>query len=253
MLMRAFQRDRLIQGVPKEAELINRRGVWFFQLVLELPDILPLRLLHTVDVYDKVLGIDLGENVIAALSSGKLFRGGQLCHERDRFLAMRSRIQSNGSESSKQLLRKVSGREKRYVKYTNHLISKAIIQEAIKLGYTVIALEKLTNIRKRIKAGKRVRSRLHRWAWDQLQNFIEYKAKAAGLKVIYGNPAYTSKMCADCGALGIRRKDRFECTSCGILRHSDLNASLNSSKIALSTGSATVPVNAPNVATAQRR
>ncbi len=35
-----------------------------------------------------------------------------------------------------------------------------------------------TNILKRIKVGKRMRYRLHRWSWAQLQSFINYKAQA---------------------------------------------------------------------------
>lgn len=44
----------------------------------------------------------------------------------------------------------------------------------------VIAVERLTHIRERIKAGKRVRTRLHRWGWAQLQNFVQYKARGRG-------------------------------------------------------------------------
>src|SRR5208283_3543768 len=103
---------------------------------------------------------------------GKLFGGGQLRHERDRALALRSRLQSNGSKSASQLLQKISGTEMRHVTHVNHEISKAIVQEAINTGCDMIALEDPTNIRKRIKARKRVRSRLHRWPWAQLQEFI---------------------------------------------------------------------------------
>ena len=86
MIMGDYQRDRLKQGVPREAELINKKGIWFFHLILELPDVLPIALLHTSKAYDKILGVDLGENVLAALSSGKFFGGGTICHKRDCFL-----------------------------------------------------------------------------------------------------------------------------------------------------------------------
>ena len=56
-------------------------------------------------------------------------------------------------------------------------------------------LEDLTNIRANIKAGKRVRTRLHRWAFRQLRDFVAYKAEAAGLNVIFVEPAYTSQTC----------------------------------------------------------
>jgi hypothetical protein len=43
---------------------------------------------HPVISSDKVLGVDLGKNILAATSSGKLFGGGKLRYERDRALAL---------------------------------------------------------------------------------------------------------------------------------------------------------------------
>jgi IS605 OrfB family transposase len=191
----------------------------------------------------------MGENNLAATSSGKLFCGGQLRHKRDCFLNFRRRLQSNGSKSAKQLLKKVSGREARHVRHVNHEVSKAIVAEAIENGYSIIALEKLTNIRKRIKAGKRMRSRLHRWAWWQLQEFIAYKAQGAGIQIVFVNPAYTSKTCYVCGNLGIRSKHRFSCPICGRLAHSDRNAAQNIASLGSVYTVPTGDVNRPNVAT----
>jgi IS605 OrfB family transposase len=244
MVLGQFQQQYLERGVSKEAELVCKNGIWFFNLVLDVPDAKP------VAPSRKVLGVDLGENVLAATSSGKLFGGGQLRYERDRALALRSQLQSNGSESAKQLLKKISGKEARHMTHVNHEISKAIVKQALDSGCDMVAMEDLTNIRKRIRAGKRVRSRLHRWAWAQLQAFIEYKALAAGLRVVFVNPAYTSKMCADCGQIGTRNKHRFVCKICGIQRHSDLNASCNIRRIAVSADTATGTVNYPYVAAA---
>jgi putative transposase len=253
MIVVEFQQNYFLRGVPKEAELVCNNGIWFFNLVFDIPDVEPLTLLSSSTLYEAVLGIDLGENNLATTSSGKIFKGGLIRFKRDCELALRKRLQRNGSKSAKQLLRKISGKEARYMKHINHIISKALIKEALDAGCTIIALENLTNIRQRIKAGKRMRLRLHRWAWAQLQRFIEYKAKAAGLIVIYVNPAYTSKECAECGNIGRRSKHRFECKACGILRHSDVNGSLNIRKIALSADRATASVNRPNVAAAQSR
>ncbi len=237
-----FQRNYLQTGKPKEAELLCKKGQWYFNLVIEIAD--PT----LIQPNGEVLGVDLGENNLATTSTGKIFGGGKLRHERDQALALRKKLQSNGSESSKQLLQKISGREARHVKYVNHVISKAIIKEAQDNNCVTIAMEALTNIRKRIKAGKRLRSRLHRWSWAQLQMFIAYKAQAAGLNIMYVNPAYTSQTCAECHRTGTRNKHRFVCNFCGIQRHSDLNASQNIRRIAASADTATGTVNCPHVA-----
>jgi IS605 OrfB family transposase len=237
-----FQCSYLQQGTPKEAELVYRNRQWFFNLVLDIPDV------QLQPKAGKVLGVDLGENNLAATSSGKLFGGNELRHERDCACALRRRLQSNGSKSAKQLLQKISGKEARHVTHVNHVISKAIVKEAQITSCDTIAMESLTNIRCRIKAGKRVRSRLHRWAWAQLQEFIGYKAQAVGINVVFVNPAYTSQMCATCGHLGTRQKHRLLCKLCGIQWHSDLNASQNIRRIAVSADIATGTVNCPYVA-----
>jgi IS605 OrfB family transposase len=213
------QRNLLVSGTPKEAKLVVRKGVWYFNLVLDLPDATPVS-------GGGALGIDVGENNIAASSTGKVWGGGKLRHDRDIYLAHRRRLQSNGSRAAKRKLRAISGREQRHVKHVNHEVSKSIVAEAIRSGASEIRMEDLTNIRANIKAGKRVRARLHGWAFRQLQDFVAYKAEASGLSVVFVNPAYTSQTCSVCGELGKRVKHSFSC-SCGTRRHSDVNAALN--------------------------
>ncbi|MBQ9407571.1 MAG: transposase, partial [Desulfovibrio sp.] len=236
-----FQAKYLAQGKIKEAELIHKRNRWYFNLVLDLPDTAP-------NGGDGILGVDIGENNLAATSTGALFGGGQLRYERDKFLALRSRLQSNGSKSAKQLLAKVSGREARHVKHVNHEVSKAIVAEAVKNGFSTIAMEDLTNIRKHIKAGRKMRTRLHRWAFRQLQGFVAYKAEAAGIHVVYVDPAYTSQTCSVCGSRGNRTQHRFLCPSCGRLAHADLNAGQNIASLGRTAVRSTGAVSRPNVA-----
>ena len=240
MRLGPFQKDYFSQGIAKEGELICKKGKWYFNLVLDLPD-------PPLQENKKLFGVDLGENNVYATSSGKIFSGGKIRHERDQFLAKRRSLQSNGSQSAKQLLKKISGREERRMKHINHELSKNIIQEAIEQNAGVIVLEELTNIRKRIKAGKRVRTRLHRWGFRQLQMFVQYKAEAKGLSVLYVNPAYSSQLCSVCGCLGVRERHLFKCL-CGNQQHADWNASQNLCRFASGTPKATCVVNRTQVA-----
>jgi IS605 OrfB family transposase len=239
-VMGNHQRNLFNQGSATEAELICKKGQWFFNLVLDLPDAAPA-------TGDKVMGVDVGENVIAATSSGRVFDGGKLRHNRDKYLSHRRRLQSNGSQSAKQKLRGISGKERRHVAHVNHCISKAVVQEAVSCGASEIRLEDLTHIRDRIKAGKRVRARLHRWAWRQLQDFVAYKAQAMGIAVNYVNPAYTSQSCSVCHELGKRVKHRFTCPQCGHVAHSDINGARNIAAFAEVLTPARGAVNRPNV------
>lgn len=233
-------------GVPKEAELVRKGKRWFFHLVLDLPDVLPV-------INGKGMGIDLGDNVLAATSTGKLFGGGPLRSRRDRFLGMRARLQSNGSQSAKQQLRHISGKERRNVKHVNHCISKQIVLEAQRNGCSTIIMEDLKNIRTRIKAGKKMRSRLHRWSFDQLRQFVAYKAEAVGIQVQYVSPSYTSQTCSQCFSLGVRVKHRFSCSNCGSLQHSDLNASRNILGLGCLADTSTGDVNRRHVAASSGR
>ena len=64
----------------------------------------------------------------------------------------------------------------------------------------------------------------------QLGAFIEYKARRAGVLVVWVDPAYTSQTCSACGH--VDRKSRinqatFECCRCGFAGHADVNAAVN--------------------------
>jgi putative transposase len=240
MRLGEHQRRILQSGKPKEAELLVRKGKWFFNLIIETED--PQEL-----TCGPVMGVDVGENTLAATSTGKVLGGESLRHRRDGHLALRRRLQSNGSQSARQRLRQVSGKERRRVKHINHETSKSIVAEALRQGIGRIVMEDLTHIRTRIKAGKRMRSRLHRWAFRQLQTFLEYKARAAGIEVVYVDPAHTSQTCSACSSLGTRVKHRFVCDQCGLRAHADLNASRNLARIGGTAVSPRAAVNTPDV------
>lgn len=235
------QRELLAQGQAKEAELVHRKGKWYLHLVLDLPE-------TPISDSDGVMGVDLGERNLATTSTGKIFKGGHLRDIRDRLLAKRARLQSNGSRSAKRRLQRVSGREQRYTRDVNHRLSKAIIKEAQAHSVGVIVLEDLTHLRKRIRAGKGLRRRLHRWRWHQLQQLIEYKAQSAGIRIVYVNPAYTSQICSTCSTLGVRERNQFRCSQCGSQQHADINASKNLCRLVASADAATAVVSPPKVA-----
>ncbi|WP_374940169.1 zinc ribbon domain-containing protein [Streptomyces finlayi] len=69
-----------------------------------------------------------------------------------------------------------------------------------------MALEDLTGIRDRARLRKDQRTQLHSWSFHQLGSFLEYKARRAGVPLVYVDPAYTSRQCSACGH--IDRKNR---------------------------------------------
>jgi IS605 OrfB family transposase len=76
----------------------------------------------------------------------------------------------------------------------NHCISKEIAANAERSRFA-IAIEDLTHIRRRVKARRAQRSRLHGRSFGQPRQFLTYKAKLAGVPVIAVDPRNTSRSC----------------------------------------------------------
>jgi len=172
------------------------------------------------------LGVDVGINHIAVTSNRQFFKGTKIKTYRLKFKRLRARLQSKGTRSSRKLLKKISGRERRFKAYWNHVISKHIVNNC---NAGTIVLENLKGIRKARK-GKRFNFWLNGWNFHQLQGFIAYKAMQRGINVIKVDPFHTSQICSYCQELGTRSKGYFVCSHCSYSLNADLNASYNLAK-----------------------
>jgi len=188
------------------------------------------------------LGIDVGINNVAVTSSRQFFNARQIKLKKIRFLKLRSKLQAKGTKSAKRLLKRISGREKRFMAYWNHIISKQIVSDC-KVG--TIVLEDLKNIRKQRK-GKRFNFWLNNWSFYQLQSFIRYKSEREGIKVIKVSPYMTSQTCSRCGSIGSRSKGFFCCSHCNYSLNADLNASFNLAKHHSKSDDVMVAITQPN-------
>jgi IS605 OrfB family transposase len=181
------------------------------------------------------MGIDVGINYLAVASTTdkkcKFFAGGEIKNKRNIYSKMRARLQSKGTLSAKRVMKRLSGKEQRFMRDVNHCISKSIIKFAVQENVSVIGLEDLTNIRENTngKLHKKQRYLHNSWAFRQLQSFIEYKAKQVGILVEYVNPEYTSQTCNRCNHISKNNRKglRFHCEACGFEMNADLNASRN--------------------------
>jgi len=170
---------------------------------------------------NRVLGIDLGVNKLAVTSEGK-FYGKNIKKLRIKHDKMVSTLQSKGTKSAKRKLKKLSGGWRRFMTWSNHNTSKRIVGN-LNNG-DVIVMEDLKGIRKSARYNKWV----HRWSFYELQKFIEYKALEKGIRIVYINPAYTSKTCSVChDRETIRHSGFIECKTCGHKSDSDFGASKN--------------------------
>ncbi|MFG2847023.1 RNA-guided endonuclease InsQ/TnpB family protein [Kitasatospora sp. NPDC048296] len=206
-----------------ESDLIRRDGVFYLIATCDVPEA-PLNANPA-----GFLGVDLGIVNIAATSDGTRHAGRGLNRHRKRQLDLRRKLQAKGTKSAKRLLKKRARKEARYAADVNHCISKSIVTTAERTSRGV-ALEDLSGIRERVRLRKDQRTSLHSWSFHQLGQYIAYKARRAGVPLVYVDPAYTSRQCSECGH--IDRKNRpnqseFACRACGVMMHADYNGARN--------------------------
>jgi IS605 OrfB family transposase len=206
-----------------ESDLIQRDGTFYLIATCDVPE-RPLN-----ENPAEFLGVDLGIVNIATTSDGTRHAGRGLNRHRKRQLDLRKKLQAKGTKSAKRLLKKRARKEARYAADVNHRISKSIVTTAERTGRGV-ALEDLSGIRDRVRLRKDQRTSLHSWGFHQLGQYIAYKARRAGVPLVYVDPAYTSRQCSECGH--IDRKNRpnqseFACRACGVMMHADHNSSRN--------------------------
>ena len=223
-----FQVQALQGQAPTSATLSKKRKGYYLDIQVKEPEPEP-------DEADGVLGIDLVLRNIATLSDGTTHGGKTLNAYRLQRHKLRRSLQSKAEtgtpsmrKNARRVLKRLSGKERRYQKWVNHQISKHIVETA-KAAHHAIVLEELQGIRERTnKRLRRSQRGLHNsWDFYQLRQFVEYKARRAGVRVVSIKPAYTSQMCSCCHHIGNRSRARFSCANCGAVMDADLNGALN--------------------------
>jgi IS605 OrfB family transposase len=233
--MGEYQREMLVKNGwrVKSSMLCHRKhdDVLFLNVAIEteLPD-------HTFLNKDGIVGIDLGINFVAVTTDSndktRFYGGGEVKYTRWLHAEHRKECQEKGTRSAKHKLRDLSGREKRFIKDSNHCISKDIVKHAKEdFEHPIIVMEKLKGIRQQRYIGKTQKVNLNKWAFFQLQQFVEYKALEAGIPIIYIDPKYTSQDCPKCGHRDKNNRNKrlhvFSCKKCDYTSNDDRAASLN--------------------------
>ena len=188
-----------------------------------------VKLIFAINSPDKCVseilsGVDRGIFNLATLSTGENFSSKNIRASQRKYLYNRKTLQTKGTPSAKRRLKKMSGKEKRFSRDVNHVVTKQIVYTS----GTTFVLEDLSGIRDENK-GKIMNKWLGGWSFDEFQFFLEYKAEMLGKEVVYVDPRYTSQKCSQCKNIDRknRNKSRFKCKKCRFECHSDLNASYN--------------------------
>src|SRR5262245_37753846 len=209
--MSARMRKQLREGELGAAELVYRKGNFYLHISITIPA-------PEVEQPQGSLGVDLGFNRVAVTSDSKFNTEKNIRHKKSCYKRTRRSLQANGGKSAKRALKRVSGRERRFVADTNHCISKQLVADA-RANNQRIVLEDLNGIRETGKA-----KCVHEWSFAELQWMIRYKAARVGVEVVTVSPRYTSQTCSRCLHLGVRpNQSNFQCRDCGYKINADLN------------------------------
>ena len=175
-----------------------------------------------------VMGIDLGIKcpAVSYISDGsvKFYGNGRKNkYMRRHYKYLRKKL---GKAKKSDTIKRINNKEQRIMKDIDHKISHDIVKTAVSHDVKVIKIERLANIRSTTRTSRKNNHSLHIWSFYRLAQFIEYKAKLAGIKVEYVNPAYTSQKCPVCGNVHHANDRNYTC-SCGFHIHRDLLGAMN--------------------------
>jgi putative transposase len=209
---------RPIIGHVRSVEIYRRGGRWFANFCVNVPVAPPTAVYGVIGVDRNSVG---NIAVMADPQTGHVRHMG--FNPARTKLCWRGRKRNLQRQGKRRLLSKLRRNHARRSTHQNHVVSKTVVEYAKKHS-RAIALEKLSGVRAK---GSRIRSYAERnqWAFAQLDGFIRYKARLAGVPVVEVNPAYTSQECSRCGHIHKPNGKLFSCPACGHEDHRDSNAS----------------------------
>lgn len=211
------------------AKLVQLKNHWFLHIPVTIE----------TDEWKKehnqhIVGIDRGLRFLATTydEQGKtsFFNGKTVMRKRDKYQKLRAELQAKGTKSAKRRLKKLSGRENRWISDVNHCLSKTLVQ---KFGAnTLFVLENLTGVSfERTDLPKTLRNQNRSWAFYQLEQFLTYKAHLNNSEVVEVSAAYTSQRCPKCGTIKKSNRNHklheYHCTNCGYRSNDDRIGAMN--------------------------
>lgn len=214
-------------------KIVSLLGEWYFHIPVTKTTDEEL----TPDNVKHVVGLDRGLRfIVTGYDEGgntTFISGKDVIAKRDRFQKVRDELQAKGTKSAKRALKRISGRENRWISDVNHQISKTLVD---RYGSgTLFAVEDLAGVsfseENLSNRTKKQRKDLRTWSFYQLEQFLTYKAEAVGSEVLEVKPDYTSQRCPKCGRIlkANRHHEIHEyiCDCCGYRSNDDRVGAMN--------------------------
>lgn len=233
----------VIQNILEEVYKVQGSSIQFDntgkKIILNLSMAIPKKRMELDE--NTVVGVDLGVAIpaVCALNNDEYAR--EFIGSKDDFLRVRTKMQaqkrrlqkslkytSGGHGRNKKLnpLKKFEDYEKNFVQSYSHMVSKNVVDFAVKHNAKYINVEDLEGYR----ANDFI---LRNGSYYKLEQYITYKAKIYGIEVRKINPCHTSQICSCCGHWEEGQRidqSHFKCKSCGVELNADFNAARNIAK-----------------------
>ena len=213
-------------------KLVSLKGHWYFHIPMTKKisdsnsDVRPVH----------VVGIDRGLRFITTTydETGRttFVNGANVLSRREQFIKTRAELQARGTKSAKRALKRISGRENRWISDVNHRISKTLVG-AYGEG-TLFVLEDLSGVsfaEQNLNGSKKRNRETRSWTFYQLEQYLSYKAMESGSMVIKVPAEYTSQRCPKCGRIHKENRHHeiheYICDSCGYRSNDDRIGAMN--------------------------
>ena len=201
------------------AKLLNKGGNWYLHISVAM---------ETESDIKHIVGHDRGLRFVVTSYDGEnttFVNGCDIAKKRNKYYRTRRSLQKKNTRGAHRVLKRISGRENRWMNDVNHCLSKTLITPN-----TLHVIENLTNV-SRQKKGKNFNRELSSWSFYDLEQKMTYKAELNGGEVVKVPSAYTSQRCPKCGHIhkaNRRHKEHlFKCRKCGYTSNDDRIGAMN--------------------------
>ncbi len=233
----------VVQNIFEEIYKVKGSSIQFDntekKIILNLSLSIPKKIMELDE--NTVVGVDLGIAVpaVCALNNDEYTR--EFIGSKDDFIRVRTKIQAQKRRLQKSLkytngghgrnkklkpLNKFEEYEKNFVQTYSHMVSKNVVEFAIKNKAKYINIEDLEGYNSNGFI-------LRNWSYSKLEEYIIYKARLHGIEVRKVNPYHTSQVCSCCGHWEEEQRidqSHFKCKLCGAELNADFNAARNIAK-----------------------
>lgn len=211
-----------LDGRPKTCRLKRDGDQWFAHIICEseVPDPPPR--------HDPTVAIDRGVISAVADSDGRLVESPRFYERARKRLARaqravsRKKKGSKNREKAKLRVMRIHRKVRRQREHFGHVLSAGYAK-----SHGTVVVEKL-QIGNMVRTSRALARGIMDAGWGMFARFLRYKLEWTGGRLLEQTPAFSSQECSACGHVDAanRKGERFQCLSCGAIKHADTNASL---------------------------